>query len=257
LRFDRHVPPGGYLWWYVDALSADGAYGLTLIAFVGSVFSPYYAWARRHGNPDPANHCALNVALYGPRAGRWSMTERAAAAVARACSSLSIGRSTLDWDGTALHISVDEICAPIPTRLRGTIRLTPSALRDSSFALDEGNRHQWTPFAPCSQIELHFSEPALKWSGMAYFDSNFGEEPLETAFRDWTWSRATRGERLTEFPTRSNRRRSSNCRRRNGASDAIPAPIAGPRRASSKRSKMRRSTAVRCSAPACSANRFR
>ena len=39
----RPVPHGGYAWWYVDALSDDGRHGLTIIAFVGSVFSPYYA----------------------------------------------------------------------------------------------------------------------------------------------------------------------------------------------------------------------
>jgi len=43
------VKPGGYAWWYVDALSADGRFGLSIIAFVGSVFSPYYALARRRG----------------------------------------------------------------------------------------------------------------------------------------------------------------------------------------------------------------
>ena len=42
---------------------------LTLIAFVGSVFSPYYAWARRRGQADAENHCALNLALYRRPAG--------------------------------------------------------------------------------------------------------------------------------------------------------------------------------------------
>ena len=46
LRFDTPVPDGGYAWWYLDALSDDGRHGLTVIAFIGSVFSPYYAWAR-------------------------------------------------------------------------------------------------------------------------------------------------------------------------------------------------------------------
>ena len=41
----------GYVWWYVDALSDDGRHGLTLIAFIGSVFSPYYAW---RGGAAPA-----------------------------------------------------------------------------------------------------------------------------------------------------------------------------------------------------------
>jgi carotenoid 1,2-hydratase len=191
LRFDCEVPSGGYVWWYLDALSADGLHGITLIAFVGSVFSPYYAWARRGGRPDPMNHCALNVALYGPRAGRWSMTERGAAAVGREQHSLSLGRSALEWRGDALSIDIDEICAPLPRRLRGTIRLTPTALAEHSYVLDAAGRHRWTPFAPCAHVEVRLAEPDVRWSGVAYLDSNFGEEPLEDGFREWTWSRAS------------------------------------------------------------------
>ena len=98
LRFDCPVPDGGYVWWYIDALSDDGEHGLTLIAFIGSVFSPYYASARRRGRSDPMNHCALNVALYGPRASRWAMTERGGARVAREASALGIGPSALAVD---------------------------------------------------------------------------------------------------------------------------------------------------------------
>jgi carotenoid 1,2-hydratase len=53
-EFNRVVPEGGYAWWYVDAFSDDGRHGLTVIAFVGSVFSPYYWMARREGG-DPEN----------------------------------------------------------------------------------------------------------------------------------------------------------------------------------------------------------
>ena len=48
--FDQAVDPGGYAWWYVDAVSDDRRHGVAIIAFVGSVFSPYYAWA---GRRDP------------------------------------------------------------------------------------------------------------------------------------------------------------------------------------------------------------
>ena len=44
LQFDRPVPKTGYAWWYVDAVSDDGEHAIVLITFVGSVFSPYYAW---------------------------------------------------------------------------------------------------------------------------------------------------------------------------------------------------------------------
>ncbi len=137
------------------------------------------------------NHCALNVALYGPRAGRWSMTERGAAAVGREQHSLSLGRSALEWRGDALSIDIDEICAPLPRRLRGTIRLTPTALAEHSYVLDAAGRHRWTPFAPCAHVEVRLAEPDVRWSGVAYLDSNFGEEPLEDGFREWTWSRAS------------------------------------------------------------------
>lgn len=32
--------------------------------------------------------------------------------------------------------------------------------------------------------------PDMRWSGDGYFDSNFGDEPLEVGFDDWHWSRA-------------------------------------------------------------------
>jgi carotenoid 1,2-hydratase len=191
LRFDCPVPSGGYVWWYIDALSDDGRYGLTLIAFVGSVFSPYYAWARRNGTPDPANHCALNVALYGPRAARWSMTERGARQVAREPSRLTLGPSNIALNGTALDVTIDEICAPLPRRLKGKVRLIPSALGCDSFALDAAGLHRWTPLAPMARVEVSLTEPSLRWSGVAYCDSNAGAEPVENAFREWTWSRAS------------------------------------------------------------------
>jgi carotenoid 1,2-hydratase len=163
-----------------------------VIAFVGSVFSPYYARARRRGAVDPANHSAFNVALYGSRSKRWAMTERGSAQMHRDARQLSIGPSSVRWTGDALEICVNEVCAPVPRRVRGRIRLIPSALCERSFALDPLGLHLWKPFAPCARIEVVLSEPALRWSGPAYFDSNSGAEPLENAFREWTWSRSSR-----------------------------------------------------------------
>jgi carotenoid 1,2-hydratase len=162
-----------------------------LIAFVGSVFSPYYAWARRRGRSNPLNHCALNVALYGSRGSRWAMTERGADRVSRETSVLGIGPSSLQWLDDGMTIDIDEVCAPLPRRIRGRIRLQPSALGERSFIMDAPGRHRWTPFAPCARIDVRLEEPALNWSGIAYFDSNSGCEPLEDAFLRWTWSRAS------------------------------------------------------------------
>lgn len=189
MGFDAPVPPGGYAWWYVDGLSADGRCGLTIIAFIGSVFSPYYAWARRRGGGDPTNHCAVNVALYGPGRNRWAMTERGRRSLARDARSLAIGPSSFEWDGAGLTIRIAERTMPWAARLSGTVRVHPGAVSSRLFTLDAAGRHRWRPVAPCATVEVDLDEPGLRWSGPAYVDLNAGDEPLEAAFHRWTWSR--------------------------------------------------------------------
>ena len=186
-RFDEPVVPGGYAWWYLDALSADGRQGLVVIGFIGSVFSPYYAWAR---TPDPYHHCSVNVALYGQRGQLWAMTERRRSAVAVEPDRLAIGPSALHWDGSALTITLDEVAVPLPRRIRGTVRLIPSALTSSVFALDTAGRHTWWPIAPAARVEVNLAQPDCSWSGTGYLDTNAGDEPLATTFAHWHWSRA-------------------------------------------------------------------
>lgn len=188
-RFDADVPPGGYLWWYMDAQSDDGRYGLTLITFIGSVFSPYYAWS---GWADPFNHCAVNLALYRLDGGasRWAMTERPERRLKRDASHITIGPSSLSWEGGVLTARIDEITSPLPERLRGTIRLRPEALTGRAFALDAAQEHVWRPLAPRARVDVSFDTPGLSWSGDGYLDTNHGSEPLEVRFRRWDWSRA-------------------------------------------------------------------
>jgi carotenoid 1,2-hydratase len=187
LGFERPVPPGGYLWWYVDAISDDGTEALTLIAFVGSVFSPYYAWA---GRKDPEDHVAVNVALYRKGLGRWAMTERGRADLSRSADSLRVGPSGLRSVGDALEIDVSEQGWPIPRKLVGRVRVLPEVRGQGELVLSAAGDHRWWPIAPRARVEVSFDEPGVKWSGTGYLDSNWGAEPLEAGFANWTWSRA-------------------------------------------------------------------
>ena len=155
------------------------------------MFSPYYAWARRRGvqHSQPDDHCALNVALYSPRARRWSMTERGAPHCNRETERFTIGPSQLQWDGQALTIHIDEVGVPLPRRIRGTVRVTPEQVFRFSTALDAHDRHHWGPIAPRAHVEVDLQQPALRWSGHAYLDSNEGVEPVDRAFTEWDWSR--------------------------------------------------------------------
>ena len=188
--FNLQVPDNGYAWWYIDAISDDGTEGLTIITFIGSVFSPYYRFARRNQPIDPMNHCAINVALYRENGNRWTMTERGRGHVERNATQLSIGPSRVFWDGTALNFEIDEVTAPIPSRIKGRVRVIPRAITQQAFTLNEDGNHRWWPIAPCSRVEVELEKPALRWSGEGYFDMNAGDVPIEQGFTVWEWSRA-------------------------------------------------------------------
>ncbi|MEA3638492.1 MAG: carotenoid 1,2-hydratase [Lamprobacter sp.] len=156
---------------------------------IGSVFSPYYAWARRSALADPEHFCAINVALYGKDRRAWAMTERGRQQLYRSADTLMIGPSSVLWDGNTLTVHIDERGAPLPKRIRGQVRVHPRALTKQRTPLDPEGRHRWWPIAPESRVEVALSHPGLRWSGNGYLDSNDGDEPLEHGFRQWDWSR--------------------------------------------------------------------
>ncbi len=168
-------------------MSADRCHALSVIVFIGSVFSPYYAWS---GRRDPYDHVAYNVALYGRTGARWTMTERRRSTLLQRRDHIAVGPSRLAFDGDALIFDIREIATPIPKPTRGQIRVVPQTFTSEIFSLDSSGRHIWRPVAPIAHVEATFDAPALSWQGEGYFDCNFGTEPLEAGFVGWDWSRA-------------------------------------------------------------------
>ncbi len=118
------------------------------------------------------------------------MTERGRAALDRDATHFAVGPSALRWDGTALTITIDEVGMPLPRRVRGTVRVVPEGLSTFTAPLDDAGRHRWGPIAPAARVEAHFEQPALRWQGHGYLDSNEGDEPIAKAFSTWDWARA-------------------------------------------------------------------
>lgn len=163
-----------------------------MIAFVGSVFSPYYHWA---GRRDPDDHVCINVALYGPPANRWTMTERGRKAMKRDAASFQVGPSRIRRDGADIVIDFDEVSVPRPPaqwllkRVKGQIRFSPDAVTARVFDIDAGGRHRWWPVSPTGRISVNFETGGEDWAGHGYMDSNWGTEPLERGFTLWDWAR--------------------------------------------------------------------
>ncbi len=157
-----------------------------MIGFIGSVFSPWYAWS---GRRDPANHCCINVATYG-RGGRFTMTDRGRGALLTTGDELRVGPSAMRWERDRLVIEIDEVSGPpVISRVRGTITVIPEAVTQVELPLTPDGVHVWRPFAPKARVEVRLEKAGWRWDGHGYFDSNFGTRALEADFRFWTWGR--------------------------------------------------------------------
>lgn len=171
---------------------------MTIIGLVGSVFSPFYAKARRHGPADPLAHCSMNVAVYGPKKNAWAFTEHGGTDVRRYRTALVIGQSSMEWENDILTVRFEEKTTPLPGRISGVVRIHPQTLgEDKPFVLDSHGRHRWGPIAPIARAEVEIQRPGnVRWKGLAYVDTNAGSEPLEDGFTSWNWCRTTTKDRM-------------------------------------------------------------
>lgn len=118
------------------------------------------------------------------------MTDRGQAALRQNRETLTVGPSSMRWQGGRLIIEINELAAPpLPGRVRGTVTVTPSALTDVEATLTPDGTHIWRPFAPTSAIRVDLESPGWQWDGHGYFDANFGTRALEQDFSYWTWGR--------------------------------------------------------------------
>ena len=193
LGFDFPVCKNGYRWWYVDGFSDCGQHGVTLIFFIGTVFSPFYASARRRGDADPREFVCVNAVFYEPKRKYWAMTERRMRDLQTSSDSLVIGPSSMIFDGRYLNLTIDERSAPMRRPIRGTVRVDLQQRTERCFHLHSGGQHRWWPISPSTTVDVVMEAPDLNWSGVAYMDTNGGTVPLEETFSDWHWSRADLG----------------------------------------------------------------
>lgn len=205
---------GGYAWWYTEIHDASQErFGLTLIMFAGSVFSPAYAAQLRHGTPlrgldVPAINLVLHESTGQGRARKvsqraWVMNEYPASALRTEDRAIHIAQSSLEYLGDgSIRIFIDEDTTrffgrPGP-KVRGHLRVRPNLPVGKPLLLAEnprGEAHFWQPIAACApaEVDLQVGEVPLRYEGTAYCDRNFGEGRLEDSFRRWCWAHGFSG----------------------------------------------------------------
>ena len=210
----RHIQPdvpGGYEWWYFDAISDDARFTLVVIYFLGSPMSPYYKAVATGGKPTPDQWCGVFTSLHENVDGR--LRERAYAYnlyrggdFSDVHAGVSTGGSTLEsrrseaGAAAAWSLRVEEPClwrGRVSVQIDFAASSTPLAAEAgvdevadrSAVSTDD---HTWVCVAPCCRVTGVVSPPGgepIPFTGAGYHDHNFGALPFH-GIDAWYWGRA-------------------------------------------------------------------
>ena len=199
LHIDPNAP-GGYEWWYFDAVSDDGRYALVVIYFLGSPMSPYYKASAQARGLLPRDWCGVFVTLHERTGDRWR--ERAYAynlyrdgQFSRTTAEAAVGgsRLTAASEGAvyAWRLAVDE-----PGLWRGRTAMDLTFRSVILPAVHEvttpPGAHTWVCVAPLCRAEGTVRLPdgqSVAFHGSGYHDHNFGHLPYDDT-ATWYWGRA-------------------------------------------------------------------
>ena len=196
--------PGGYEWWYFDAVSEDGAWALACIWFLGNPFSPFYRLAARREAADPFVHNALFFALsqhgrlHAYHFTRFPRAEIQADETRPA--TLRFGPNDLSADNGHYSLRLADENANGRRLAADLTFASPILSAAGGTDWDAGERdHFWLPAAPACRVtgrivlqEAHNpGAETLFFSGRGYHDHNWGRLPFAADIRDWYWARAS------------------------------------------------------------------
>lgn len=201
--------PGGYEWWYFDAIDESSGYALVVIFYRGNPFSNRYIRKLEDENNqeagNPKNFPAISISLY--KQGEpiyYSFTEYPAqeAEFSLDKPNLKVGNNTLDTDFTdtgiiyTLKLNED---LPSGDRIRAELNYRGYGKISEDFQENDNHGtegHNWNLVLPKANVEGSINvyrekdlEHTLPFSGRGYHDHNTGKEPMRDEFLDWYWGR--------------------------------------------------------------------
>lgn len=190
---------GAYEWWYVDAQSQSGEWGIVVIVFRGMPMSPdYLAALADPALVHPADHCgyAVSVYHYGARIAT-AFHGVAPSECSFSATDCDVGAATVsirrETDGL-YRVQASTRLDHMPHAVQISATLVP--LSSPAGSSTESEPHAWIVAAPrCkASVELSFEESGsirevARWNGFGYHDHNVGMRPLQADHGDWYWGR--------------------------------------------------------------------
>ncbi|MFN4984659.1 MAG: hypothetical protein ACK5BQ_01980 [Ignavibacteria bacterium] len=194
---------GAYEWWYVDAISPCGEWGIVYIVFRGIPMSPSYL-----RNPHSMRAgCAVSVYHRGVRIA-FSFTEQPLELAFFDSNSTNVqmkGASLSIDDAGVLRATADVPCDNDGRVIE--LSITGSASSQASpRATTFTDMHGWVLASPRMKAEFDLklyenNNVVLEHQAMAlaYHDHNMGCRPMHSDFTDWYWGRVHADDRTIVF----------------------------------------------------------
>ncbi|MDX1587034.1 MAG: hypothetical protein R3222_09825 [Balneolaceae bacterium] len=201
-------PPGGYEWWYFDAIDESTGYALVVIFYQGNPFSNRYI--RHLGNEKsgpavPAEFPAISISLYKDRQPVfYSFTEYPAGETDfhKDKPFVRVGENSLEADFSGSEAAYSLVLneeLPSGDKVIAELMFRSELSLAENFGEQQGNNprgHTWNLVMPRAKVEGSFSvyrnshlTHSSRFNGLGYHDHNTGYEPMKDEFRDWYWGR--------------------------------------------------------------------
>lgn len=199
----QNKPSGAYEWWYFDAMSVCGNWGVVIIFYQGNPFSPHYIQAMEKKGSLPDEFPALSISVY-----HHDKTEYYAF--------LDFWKDEFSWDEESrtlkigknnfsisendkeltYYIELDQALVSghsIKAKLIFESKFISNNVFKTSFNNDVN--HQWDLSQPVATVggSMLISAKAgkieMEFDGIGYHDHNVGMRPMKDDFKSWYWGR--------------------------------------------------------------------
>ncbi|MEQ9091380.1 MAG: hypothetical protein RIE52_09835 [Balneola sp.] len=195
-------PSGGYEWWYFDALSEDGNWGLVIIFYQGNPFSPEYIRNIEKKSSYPDEFPAVSISIYNRNKTEfYSFVEYSADDFNwdKKSDSCTVGPhsfSKSEYDSKLVYSVVLKDVLPSGHSIKAELEFSSSIITKAPIVSKSPNEHHfWNLIQPKAEvsgtIEIKGKSGFQKiaFNGSGYHDHNVGLEPMKEDFKDWYWGR--------------------------------------------------------------------
>lgn len=199
--------PGGYEWWYFDAISLGGDYRLTIVFYEGNPFSTRYNKRLNNGSRSytrAENFPAVSISVYEHNEPVFfSFTEyRPEEAVfheGKAALAVGSNRMEAAREGSSIIYKLNlKEKLPNGDAIVGSLDFGSNILPEDLLQNDSGGseKHAWNLIMPRAEVNgkiriysRNEETKLIDFSGTGYHDHNIGLEHMKHKFREWYWGR--------------------------------------------------------------------